>query len=271
MQKLLSYVRRAVDHYHMIQAGDRIAVGVSGGKDSLALLAALAHLRRFYPAPFELLAITLEMGYPEMDFTPVQTFCDTLGVEYIRVPTQIKQIIFDIRHEDNPCSLCAKMRRGALHDAALAAGCKKVALGHHFDDVVETYLLSLFYEGRISCFQPVTFLNRSGITQIRPLVYTSERYIRSIARRLDLPVIYNPCPADGNTKRQEIKDRLREMEQAMPGVRQRIFGAIQRYPLKGWLPDRTRRTDYSSPTQETAAGDGETGEADGKTNRETGE
>ena len=146
MQKMLSYVRRAVDHYHMIEDGDRIAVGVSGGKDSLALLVALAKLRAFYPKKFEVVAITLEMGYEEMDFSPVQTLCDELGVEYIRIPTQIKQIIFDVRQEENPCALCAKMRRGALHEAALAAGCKKVALGHHFDDVVETYMLSLFYE-----------------------------------------------------------------------------------------------------------------------------
>ena len=240
MQKLLSYVRRAVDHYHMIEPGDRIAVGVSGGKDSLALLAALANLRRFYPNPFELTAITLEMGYEEMDFEPVQRFCDALAVEYIRVPTQIKQIIFDVRQEPNPCSLCAKMRRGALHEAALAAGCKKVALGHHYDDVVETYLLSLFYEGRISCFLPVTYLDRKSITLIRPLLYTPERYVRSIARRYELPVVHNPCPADGNTTRQEIKELLHQLESSNHGLRERIFGAIQRYPLRGWAPDRTR-------------------------------
>lgn len=247
MQKLLSYVRRAVDHYHMIEPGDRIAVGVSGGKDSLALLAALAHLRKFYPKPFEVIAITLEMGYEEMDFEPIQRFCDTLGVEYIRVPTQIKQIIFDVRKEPNPCSLCAKMRRGALHEAALAAGCKKVALGHHLDDVVETYILSLFYEGRISCFLPVTFLDRKGITLIRPLLYTPEHYIRSIARRYGLPVVHNPCPADGNTKRQEIKDLLRDLESTHHGLRERIFGAIQRYPLRGWAPDRARDSEEESP------------------------
>lgn len=168
MQKMLSYVRRAVDHYNMIKEGDRVAVGVSGGKDSLALLVALTQLSRFYPEKFEVVAITLEMGYDEMDFSPVQTLCDRLGVEYIRVPTQIGPIIFDIRHEENPCALCAKMRRGALHEAAKAAGCNKVALGHHFDDVVETYMLSLFYEGRISCFQPVTYLDRADITLIRP-------------------------------------------------------------------------------------------------------
>ncbi|MFR4978947.1 MAG: ATP-binding protein [Butyricicoccus sp.] len=164
LQKLLSYTRRAVDHYHMIEDGDRVAVGVSGGKDSLTLLTALAGLRRFYPNKFEVVAITLEMGYEDMDFTPVQELCDCLSVPYIRIPTQIKQIVFDVRQEENPCSLCAKLRRGALHEAALAAGCKKVALGHHFDDVVETYMLSLMYEGRISCFKPVTYLDRADIT-----------------------------------------------------------------------------------------------------------
>lgn len=224
----------------MIEEGDRIAVGVSGGKDSLALLTALANLRRFYPKQYEVVAITLEMGYEEMDFAPVQALCDALGVEYIRVPTQIKQIVFDIRKEESPCSLCAKLRRGALHDAALAAGCKKVALGHHFDDVVETYLLSLMYEGRISCFKPVTYLDRRGITLIRPLLYAPEHYIRSFARRENLPVVHNPCPADGNTKRQEVKDLLRALEKDNHGLRERIFGAIQRYPLDGWEPDRER-------------------------------
>ncbi|MGN0995094.1 MAG: tRNA 2-thiocytidine biosynthesis TtcA family protein [Butyricicoccus sp.] len=240
MQKLLSYTRRAVDHYHMIEEGDRIAVGVSGGKDSLALLVALANLRRFYPKHYDVVAITLEMGYEEMDFSAVQALCDSLGVEYIRVPTQIKQIVFDIRREENPCSLCAKLRRGALHDAALAAGCKKVALGHHFDDVVETYMLSLMYEGRISCFKPVTWLDRRGITLIRPLLYTPEHYICSFARRENLPIVHNPCPADGNTKRQEVKDLLRTLEKENRGLRERIFGAIQRYPLDGWEPDRER-------------------------------
>lgn len=240
MQKMLSYVRRAVDHYHMIDEGDRVAVGVSGGKDSLTLLTTLAKLRAFYPKRFEVVAITLEMGYEDMDFAPVQTLCDALDVEYIRIPTQIKQVVFDIRQEQNPCALCAKLRRGALHEAALRAGCKKVALGHHFDDVVETYMLSLFYEGRISCFQPVTYLDRSGVTLIRPLLYTPEYLVRAFAGRHALPVVHNPCPADGSTKRQEIKDLLKTLEQTMPGLRERIFGAIQRYPLKGWQPDRTR-------------------------------
>ena len=240
MQKMLSYVRRAVDHYHMIEEGDRIAVGVSGGKDSLTLLTALAELRRFYPKRYEVAAITLEMGYEEMDFEPVAELCRRLDVEYLRVPTQIKQIVFDIRKEENPCSLCAKLRRGALHDAALAAGCAKVALGHHFDDVVETYMLSLFYEGRISCFKPVTYLDRRGVTLIRPLLYVPEYYVRSFARRHSLPVVHNPCPADGNTKREEVKTLLRDLEKQFPGVREHIFGAMQRLPLDGWEPDRTR-------------------------------
>ncbi|MBS7224146.1 MAG: tRNA 2-thiocytidine(32) synthetase TtcA [Clostridiaceae bacterium] len=240
MQKMLSYVRRAVDHYHMIEDGDRIAVGVSGGKDSLTLLIALAELRRFYPKKYEVVAITLEMGYEEMDFSPVAALCERLNVEYIRIPTQIKQIVFDIRKEENPCSLCAKLRRGALHEAALAAGCKKVALGHHFDDVVETYMLSLFYEGRISCFKPVTFLDRKGVTLIRPLLYVPEYYVRSFARRQGLPIVHNPCPADGSTKREEVKTLLRDLEKQFPGVRDKVFGAMQRYPLDGWAPDRTR-------------------------------
>lgn len=237
---MLSYVRRAIDHYHMIEDGDKIAVGVSGGKDSLTLLTALAKIRAFYPKKFEVVAITLEMGYDDMDFSSVQKLCDELDVPYIRIPTQIKQIIFDIRKEENPCSLCAKMRRGALHEAAINAGCHKIALGHHFDDVVETYLLSLFYEGRISCFQPVTYLDRMDVTLIRPLLYTPESYIRAFTKRFELPVVFNPCPADGNTKRQEIKDLLKTLEHDMPGVRDRIFGAMQRYPLKGWHPDKTR-------------------------------
>ncbi len=243
MQRMLSHVRRAVDGYQMIAAGERIAVGVSGGKDSLTLLVALANLRRFYPNPFEIVAITLEMGYDEMDFSEIQALCNRLQIEYIRIPTQIKQIIFDIRKEENPCSLCAKMRRGALHEAALAAGCYKVALGHHFDDAVETYLLSLFYEGRISCFKPVTWLDRRDITLIRPLLYVPEQEIRNFTRRQALPVVHNPCPADGNTKRQEVKELLLSLEAQVPQLRNRIFGAMQRYPLAGWGLAPSKPTD----------------------------
>ena len=239
MQKMLSYVRRAVDQYHMIEDGDVIAVGVSGGKDSLALLATLANLRRFYPKKFELKAITLEMGYEEMDFTPVAELCEKLDVEYITRQTDIKTIVFDIRQEENPCSLCAKMRRGALNDTAKQCGCNKVALGHHYDDVIETVMMSLLYEGRFNCFLPMTYLNRRDITVIRPMIYAPEAYIKSLVRRLELPVVHNPCPADGNTKREEIKQLIRTLEHQNHGVRQRIFGAVQRYPLRGWGMDES--------------------------------
>lgn len=239
MQKMLSYVRRAVDQYHMIEDGDVIAVGVSGGKDSLALLATLANLRRFYPKKFELKAITLEMGYEEMDFTPVTELCKKLDVEYITRQTDIKTIVFDIRQEENPCSLCAKMRRGALNDTAKQCGCNKVALGHHYDDVIETVMMSLLYEGRFNCFLPMTYLNRRDITVIRPMIYAPEAYIKSLVRRLELPVVHNPCPADGNTKREEIKQLIRTLEHQNHGVRQRIFGAVQRYPLRGWGMDES--------------------------------
>ena len=236
-------VRRCVEDYDMIAPGDTVAVGVSGGKDSLVLLMALNELRRYYPKPFALEAITVELGFDGMDFTPVAELCETLGVPYTRLKTDIKEVVFDVRKEDNPCSLCAKMRRGALCTALSARGITKLALGHHFDDVVETYMLSLFYEGRISCFSPVTYLDRADITLIRPLLYVPEYYGRSFAKRHELPIVHNPCPADGNTKRQEIKDLLKSLEKTMPGVRERIFGAMQRYPLEGWEPDKTRR-DY---------------------------
>ena len=239
MQKMLSYVRRAVDQYHMIEDGDVIAVGVSGGKDSLALLATLANLRRFYPKKFELKAITLEMGYEEMDFTPVAELCKKLDVEYITRQTDIKTIVFDIRQEENPCSLCAKMRRGALNDTAKQCGCNKVALGHHYDDVVGSGGGGWGWEGRFNCFLPMTYLNRRDITVIRPMIYAPEAYIKSLVRRLELPVVHNPCPADGNTKREEIKQLIRTLEHQNHGVRQRIFGAVQRYPLRGWGMDES--------------------------------
>lgn len=234
MQKLLSYMRKSVEDYQMIKEGDRIAVGVSGGKDSLTVLVGLAHLKRFYPKKFDLCAITLDMGFDDVDFSKVQKLCDELDVPYYVEKTVIKQVVFDIRKEENPCSLCAKMRRGALNDAAKSRGYSKIALGHHFDDVVETQLLSLFYEGRINCFLPVTYLDRMDVTLIRPLIYAPESFVRSFAKRKELPIVFNPCTANGNTKRQEIKDLLKDMETYNKGVRKRIFTAIQNYPLRGW-------------------------------------
>ena len=227
-------VRRAVDDYHMISEGDRIAVGISGGKDSMLLLAVMSHLRTYYPIPFSLEAITIELGFEGMDFTPVQQFCDELGIPYTCLKTDIKEIVFDVRKEDNPCSLCSKMRRGAINDAITQRGIHKLALGHHFDDAVETFMMSLLFEGRISCFRPVTFLDRSGVTQIRPLVYAGEKKIANLAAELQLPIVENPCPEDKTSKRYEIKKLLAQMSQDYPDLKSKIFGAMQRMPLPGW-------------------------------------
>lgn len=227
-------VRRAVDDYHMISEGDRIAVGISGGKDSMLLLAVMNHLRTYYPIPFSLEAITIELGFEGMDFTPVQQFCDELGVPYTCLKTDIKEIVFDVRKEDNPCSLCSKMRRGAINDAITERGIHKLALGHHFDDAVETFMMSLLFEGRVSCFRPVTFLDRSGVTQIRPLVYAGEKKIANLAAELQLPIVENPCPEDKTSKRYEIKKLLAQMSQDYPDLKSKIFGAMQRMPLPGW-------------------------------------
>lgn len=234
-------VRRCVEDYDMIAPGDTVAVGVSGGKDSLVLLLALNELRRYYPKPFSLEAITVELGFEGMDFTPVAELCASLGVPYTRLKTDIKEIVFDVRKEDNPCALCAKMRRGSLHTALREAGIHKVALGHHYDDAVETFFLSLFYEGRLSCFHPVTYLDRMDITQIRPLLYVSEAMVREAAQRLQLPVVHNPCPADGATKRQEVKDLIAGLEGQYPKLKEYTFAAMQRLPLPGWEVEDLRR------------------------------
>ena len=227
-------VRRAVDDYNMISEGDRIAVGVSGGKDSLVLLLALNHLRKYYPKHFDIEGITIELGFEGMDFTPVKELCANEGIPYTCIKTDIKEIVFDVRKEDNPCSLCSKMRRGAINDAITEKGITKLALGHHFDDAVETYMMSLLLEGRISCFRPVTYLDRSGVTQIRPLIYAGEQRIANLAQDLNLPVVENPCPEDKGSKRYEIKKLLSSMCESYPDIKSKIFGAMQRLPLDGW-------------------------------------
>ena len=234
-------VRRAVDDYDMIQAGDKVAVGVSGGKDSLVLLLALKHLQSFYPKPFELEAITIELGFEGMDFAPVAELCQEKEIPYTCLKTDIKEIVFDVRKEDNPCSPCAKMRRGALNDAIRQRGINKLALGHHFDDAVETFMLSLLFEGRISCFRPVTYLDRSGVTQIRPLIYAGEQKIANLAQSLNLPVVENPCPQDKGSKRYEVKQLLKALGQDYPDMRSKVFGAMQRLPLPGWQPKENWR------------------------------
>ena len=245
MDKLLNdftgTVRRAVDDYDMILEGDRVAVGVSGGKDSMLLLLALSHLRRFYPRHFELEAVTVELGFEGMDFTPVKELCEKLEVPYTCLRTDIKEVVFDVRREDNPCSLCAKMRRGALNDAIRTRGIHKLALGHHFDDAVETFMMSLLFEGRLSCFRPVTYLDRSGVTQIRPLIYAGEQKIANLAAQLNVPVVENPCPQDKASKRYEIKTLLKGMSAEYPDMKSKIFGAMQRMPLPGWEPKENWR------------------------------
>ena len=242
MKRLLSFVRRAVDDYDMIEENDVIAVGVSGGKDSLALLETLSAMRRFYPKKYELKAITVDMGFEGADFSPLKTFCDKLDVDFHICKTEIAKIIFDIRHESNPCSLCARMRRGSLHTAATELGCCKVALGHHFDDAVETFMMNLFFEGRIGCFSPVTYLSNRKIKLIRPLIYAEERDVSYFARRRELPIVKNPCPEDHNTERENMKKLLQSLERNSKGLRHRIFKAmckaeVDGFKLNGRFPD----------------------------------
>lgn len=229
-------MRSACQQYDMIKDGDRIAVGVSGGKDSMALLAAMANLRIFYPAKFELVAITLDprFGGEDADYSEIEELCKRLDVEYIIKRTQLAEVIFDIRKESNPCSLCARMRRGALHDAAKAAGCNKIALGHHLDDVAETFIMNLFNGGTLDCFMPVTYLSRKDIYMIRPMIFARESDCARVARKENLPVVKSKCPADGTTERQEVKEFLSSLEKKYGNVREKILGAMQRKEINGY-------------------------------------
>ncbi|MBQ5749239.1 MAG: tRNA 2-thiocytidine(32) synthetase TtcA [Oscillospiraceae bacterium] len=234
MQKMMSLMRRCIDDYHMIAPNDRIAVGVSGGKDSLALLVVLAQLRSILPTPFTLEAVTVDMGLQGMDFSPVEDLCRSLDVPYHIRRTNIAKIVFETRQEKNPCSMCAKMRRGALNDVLVERGLNKAALGHHYDDAAETMLMNLLYEGRLGCFEPVSFLSRTGVTQIRPMLYVTEEAVERFAEKMQLPIVENTCPADKHTKRQEVKELIASLEKQYPEVKTRIFGAMQRLPLDGW-------------------------------------
>lgn len=235
MQKLVGLVRRCVEDYNMIETGDRIGVGVSGGKDSIALLVFLSELRKYNGCTFDLEAISVDLGFG-MDFSPIENLCDELNVPLTIVETQIAPVIFEYRKEKNPCSMCAKMRRGALNQTLLDRGLNKLALGHHYDDAVETFMMSLLYEGRISCFQPVTNLDRTGIIQIRPMLYIHERTIDNFVTQRQLPVIMNRCPVDKRTKREEIKKLIYDLSMVYPDLRDRVFGAMQRFPLPEWEP-----------------------------------
>ena len=228
LQQLISYVRRAIDDFHMIEDGDKIAVGISGGKDSLALLYALSGLRRFYPKKFEIFAVTVDLGFDNLNLDRIEALCQELDVPYKIVKTDIAKIIFEDRRESNPCALCAKMRKGALNDAMKALGCNKVAYAHHKDDVVITMLMSLIYEGRFHTFSPVTYLDRMDLTVIRPLMYMNESDVIGFINKYDVPVVKSPCPADGNTKREYITQLLQQLNRENPGVKERMFTAILR-------------------------------------------
>ena len=227
MKKILGPLRRAVEKYEMIRPGDRIAVGLSGGKDSTALLVAMKRFQYFSPVPFELEGITLDMGFGGMDFEPLVQLCAELDIPYTIKKTQIGPIVFEARQEKNPCALCARMKRGALHDLAIERGCRKIALGHHADDAIETFFLSLFYEGRINTFSPVTYLDRKDITLIRPLIFVKEKDIIYNPEIKELPVIKSTCPADGHTKREDMKDMMKELRKNIPELDDRILKAIQ--------------------------------------------
>ena len=236
MKKLLSLTRAAVDKYNMIEAGDKIAVGVSGGKDSLALLYALAKLRDFYPKPFSLVAITLDYQFNGIaeDYTAIEALCKKLQVEYIVRRTNLWEVIFKTRKEKNPCSLCAKMRRGLLHDTAVANGCNKVALGHHLDDAAETFLMNLLNGGKIGCFSPVSYLSNKKLYLIRPLIFAYEKDVAAAARSANLPVVKSRCPMDKVSNRQNMKELLKALEKDNPAVRKKIVGALERSHIDNW-------------------------------------
>ena len=234
MQRILSYLRRTIDNYNMIEEGDKIAVGLSGGKDSFTLLMGLKALQRFYPKKFDVIAISVNPGFEFFNSEFLKTKCEEIGVEYVEEVSHIKEIVFDIRKEKNPCSLCAKMRRGILHDTAKEYGCNKIALGHHLDDAAETFMMNLLNGGTIKCFSPVSFLSRKELYLIRPLIFAYEKDVKRAAASLDLPIVKSKCPADGVTERQSTKELLASLERQYPALREKIVGALQRGGISGW-------------------------------------
>ena len=235
LQKLYSRARRAIDDHQMIADGDHIAVGISGGKDSLTLLYALAGLRRFYPKKFSLTALTVDLGYDSMEYSDVERLCESLQVPYHVIHTQIAKIVFGERdNASSPCALCARLRKGAFNDEAKRLGCNKVAYAHHMDDVIETAFLSMLFEGRFYVFPPYTELDQTGYAVIRPLIYVSEAEVKGFRNRYHLPVIENPCPADGHTKRAYVKQLLTQMNTDHPGVKKQLFHAVLTGNIPGW-------------------------------------
>ncbi len=247
LQKLLSLTRKAVDEFHMIQPGDKIAVGISGGKDSLTMLYALSGLKRFYPNHFTIEAITVSLGFEGFDLEPIKALCRELDVPYTVVDTEIGKIIFEDRKEENPCSLCAKMRKGAFNETAKALGCNKIAYAHHKDDVVETLMMSLILEGRIHTFSPVTYLDRMDLTLIRPLIYVDEADVKGFMNKYHLPVAKNPCPADGYTQREYAKELIARLNHEHPGTKERMFTAILNSELPAWKVRTPKKCRTKSP------------------------
>lgn len=240
LQRLLSYTRQAIEDYDLIEENDHIAIGISGGKDSLTLLYALSHLKRFYPKPYALSAITVDLGYEDFDLSPIVTLCDKLEVPYHIVSTDIAQIIFEKQKSStqlskgSPCSLCARLRKGALNDKLIELGCNKIAYAHHMDDMIETAFLSMIFEGRFYAFSPRTYLERTGLTVIRPLMYVSEAEIKGFQNKMNLPVVKNPCPIDGSTQREYVKKLIRQINLDHPGAKKQLFHAITHGNLPGW-------------------------------------
>lgn len=234
MQKILGQMRKAVEEFHMIEEGDRIAVALSGGKDSITLLMALKNLQRFYPKKFELIAITVNPGFEFFDTSILYDICKEIDVELVVAESHIKEIVFDIRKEKNPCSLCANLRRGILNTTAIEHNCNKIALGHNEDDVLETFLMNVLYTGNISTFAPVSYMDRSKMTLIRPLIYVSEKQTNSFIKRKEIKIMPKACPMDGFSKREEIKQLLYNLSKQIPHVRANMYGAIKRSKIKGW-------------------------------------
>lgn len=237
MQKILSYLRKAIEDYHMIKKGDKIAVGLSGGKDSITLLMGLKALQRFYPEHFELIAISINPGFEFFNISFLENICKNLDIPFFCENSDIKEIVFDIRKEKNPCSLCANLRRGILNSVAIRENCNKIALGHNEDDVLETFLLNLFYGGTISTFAPASYMDRSDITLIRPLIYTPEKEIRHFIKKEKIEVMPKSCPMDGVSKREDMKQMIKNLQFDIPHVRANLYGAIKRSHINGWEKD----------------------------------
>lgn len=234
MQQVMSRLRSAIDDYDMIKEGEKVAIALSGGKDSALMLCAMASLAKFHPKRFSVCAIFIDTGFKNINISEMQKLCNEYKVELCIKKTEISKIIFDYRKESNPCALCAKMRRGVIHDTAIEMGARKIALGHHLDDAVETFVMNMVYESRLGCFQPVTYLSRKDVTVIRPMIYMREAEIKGAVRRLEIPVMKSPCPVDGETKREEIKELIKELSIKYPNIKKSIFGALQRSKLDGW-------------------------------------